>query len=369
MDSTSSNSSSKRSTLTHTTTKTGESRTVYDPDLEVHLIDHGIFPPSALYPDGTELSKPENLAEIQRHLRVPHPSLALSEDSLRKKYKETTIANNRAIDKQMVIINVLSILDGPQYSLSFHAGGNHLFTNLAPLTDGTLANAKPDFYDGAPPIQLNLRTREQLSDQITPTRRSDRDRPIAPTFFVEVNGKDGSPAALSLQALYDGALGARAMHSLQRYGNAHEERDRLHDCDGSGPAHAHAHAHPNTHTHDSDRERDPDYDNHAYTMTCTFQAGTLGIYVTHPTRAPSNADPARQTDYVMTQVGHYSLIGSPESYQQGLTAYRNSRELAKKYRDEFVRRANERCAAEYFQGRVQDADNADESGRGGGGRV
>ncbi|KAK1141289.1 hypothetical protein N8T08_009192 [Aspergillus melleus] len=175
-----------------------------------------------------------------------------------------------------------------------------------------------------------------LSDQIIPTRRGDRDRPITPNFFVEVNDKDGSPAVLSLQALYDGALGARAMHSLQRYENGngnghmhgHEERNRPYDCDESDPAHVD----PHTHAHDADSDRDPDYGNHAYTVTCTFQAGTLGIYVNHPTRAPSDTDPAHQTDYVMTQVGHYSLIGSPESYQQGLTAYRNSRELAKRYR-------------------------------------
>ncbi|KAI9045145.1 uncharacterized protein KD926_009559 [Aspergillus affinis] len=291
--------------------------------------DHGIFLPYSTYPDGTEVCKPENIAEIQRRLRAPRPSLALSEDSLRKEYKGFQRLNDRTPDEQLVIKKILPILDGPQQS-SFHDGGNYPFTNLAPLTDGTLADARPDIYHGAPPNQLNPRVREQLSDQIIPTRRSNR--PITPNFFVETEGHYGSGPVLKRKALYDSTLGARAMHSLQKYGHAQEKRssNRPQVDDGSAPAPAPAH--------------DSTYDDHAYAMASTFQDGILGIYATHPTRTPSNIDPGagRQTDYVMTQVGYYSLIGSPESYQQGVNAYRNSRDLAKEYRDEFIRQANER---------------------------
>ncbi|KAI9041900.1 uncharacterized protein KD926_006446 [Aspergillus affinis] len=218
---------------------------------------------------GTDVCKPENIAEIQRRLRAPRPSLALSEDSLRQEYKEFQRLNDRTPDEQLVIKKILLILEGPQQA-SFHDSSNYPFTNLAPLTNGTLANAKPDIYYGAPPHQLHPRVREQLSDQVIPTRQGNS--PITPNFFVETKG-----------------------------------------------------------------------DNHAYAIASTFQDGRQDIYATHPTRTPSNIDPGadRQTDYLMTQVGYYALTGSPEAYQQDVSAYRNSRDLAKEYRDEFIRQAND----------------------------
>jgi hypothetical protein len=53
---------------------------------------------------------------------------------------------------------------------------------------------------------------------------------------------------MKLQATLDGALGARAMHKLQSYG-----------------------------------EKEPTYDNNAYTITSTYHDGTLKIYTTHIT--------------------------------------------------------------------------------------
>ncbi|KAH8429985.1 uncharacterized protein LDX57_007657 [Aspergillus melleus] len=326
------------------TPKTGNT-TVYDPHFESHMANHGIFLPDARYSDGTKVGEPENMADIQRQLQARRPSLALSEGSLRKEYTKFRELNAWTSDEQLVIQKILPILNGPQQS-SFHDGGNHPFTNLAPLTDGTLANAKPDMYHGAPPCQLHPRVQEQLNDQIIPTRQTSR--PITPNFFVEAKGHCGSPYVLKRQALYDSALGARAMHSLQQYGHAQEGRhssnsisigsnsiNRPQDDNCSDPAPAPGPAHDSTH------------DNHAYSIASTFHDGTLGIYATHPTRTPSNINPGadRQTDYVMTQIGHYSLIGSPESYQQGLSAYRNSQDLAKEYRDEFIRQANERHEA------------------------
>ena len=319
------------------TPKTGNT-TVYDRHFESHMANHGIFLPDARYSDGTKVGEPENIADIQRQLQARRPSLALSEGSLRKEYTEFRELNNWTSDEQLVVQKILPILNGPQQS-SFHDGGNHPFTNLAPLTNGTLANAKPDMYHGAPPCQLHPRVREQLNDQIIPTRQTSR--PITPNFFVEAKGHCGSPYVLERQALYDSALGARAMYSLQQYGHTQEGHRRRrrrrssnrpqNDDNCSNPAPAPG----------------PTHDNRAYTIASTFQKGTLGIYATHPRRTPSHINPGadRRTDYVMTQIGHYSLIGSPESYQQGLSAYRNSRDLAKEYRDEFIRQANERHEA------------------------
>lgn len=46
----------------------------------------------------------------------------------------------------------------------------------------------------------------------------------------------------------------------------------------------------------------------------------------------------------MTSVGQYQLAGDFETYQKGLTAFRNARDWAKQMRDEFIMAANERSS-------------------------
>ncbi|EFW14297.1 hypothetical protein D8B26_007044 [Coccidioides posadasii str. Silveira] len=118
----------------------------------------------------------------------------------------------------------------------------YLFGNLAHLTDDTLSRAKPDHFYGARPEQLNRQIRKDLSDQIIPSTQDDL--PMAPNFFLEAKGPDGSLAVATRQACYDGALGARGMHSLQTY-----RQDKL------------------------------TYDNNAYTITSTYHGGQLKLYV------------------------------------------------------------------------------------------
>ncbi|PYH86994.1 hypothetical protein BO82DRAFT_324311 [Aspergillus uvarum CBS 121591] len=290
-----------------TTTK---GSTAYDPHFEGHLNDHGIFMPSGTYPDGTKPPRPANIAEIQRRLRNSRPSMALSENSLEREYENFTTVNDKTSDEQLVVKKILPFLEGSQ-QYSFEDGGNHSFTNLTPLTDGTLANATPDFYHGARPNQLDNDIREDLSNTIIPTRRTNR--PIAPNFFLETKGHDGSSAVLKRQACYDAALGARAMHALQQYGHGQSSNK------------------PNY------------YDNNAYTIAATFKDGLLGLYVTHPTRSTDNNDP--DTNYVMTQAGQWALHGDPDTYQRGITAYRNAQDLAREFRDDLIRQANEQYAA------------------------
>ncbi|KAL4935317.1 hypothetical protein BDV06DRAFT_217516 [Aspergillus oleicola] len=174
----------------------------------------------------TTLSKFEKFAEIQR----------------RKEYEEFIKLNDNAAREQLVVKDILP------------ADGGHLFNNLAPLTDGTLANSKPDSHHGSTSSQLKPGVRKQLSSQINPSTQSSG--PVAPNFF---------------------ALGL--------YLNQ-----------------------PNS------------YDNNTYTITSTFQAGTLGLYTTHPMR-------------------------SIETYQQGLNAYQNAGYLAEELKGDIIWQANERYAA------------------------
>jgi hypothetical protein len=182
------------------------------------------------------------------------------------------------------------------------AGGGYVFGNLAPLTDGTLAQAKPDHFYGARPEQLNRQIRNELSDRIIPSTQDDL--PMAPNFFLEAKGPDGSFAVATRQACYEGALGARCMHSLQPY-----RQDEL-TCD-----------------------------NNAYTITSTYHGGQLKLYTTH---LGEPKGPRRRPEYFMTQLKGWSMTGDAETFRKGATAYRNARDWAKEMRDDFIMAANER---------------------------
>ncbi|KAL4866855.1 hypothetical protein BDV12DRAFT_198719 [Aspergillus spectabilis] len=245
----------------------------------------------------------------------------MSPELLRKEFIKFPKINNKAADEYLVIKNILPILEGEEKACS-RTGANHPFNKLAPLTDGTLADARPDFYHGTPLNQLNPAIREQLRDQVVPTAR--KNCPIAPNFFVEVKSHDRSLPVATRQACYDGALGARAMHSLQQFGN----RNR----------------------NDTTTTTLAYYDNNTYTITSTYHLGTLGLYMTHPTQSRSNNNKLdRHTNYVMTQAGQWALHGSPETFQQGITAYQNARDLAKEQRDRFIERANEQYASDRWR--------------------
>ncbi|RAH47120.1 uncharacterized protein BO95DRAFT_452140 [Aspergillus brunneoviolaceus CBS 621.78] len=251
--------------------------TVYDPHFENHLLQNGIYMPLFRYPDGSRPPKAKNLAEIRRRMQAPRPSSALPESTtLDQEYEDFLELNHDAADKQAVVTEVLAVLEGKHRARSQVAGG-HPFRNMAPLTDGTLASAKPDLYHGARSNQLAPAIQEQLHKQIRPSSQSNRP--------------------------------AKGHHGTRRTAT-----------------------------------RQAGYDDKAYTIMSTYRAGTLRIYATHPTRSRS---PDCLTDYVMTQIGHYSLIGNPTSYRQGRDAYRNSRDLAEEYRDEIIRQANKRCAGLY----------------------
>jgi hypothetical protein len=60
--------------------------------------------------------------------------------------------------------------------------GDLVFTNLEPLTDGTLVGAKPDYYDGARPEQIDKRVRDELGSIIIPSTL--QHAPCLPNLFA-----------------------------------------------------------------------------------------------------------------------------------------------------------------------------------------
>ncbi|OJD21903.1 hypothetical protein ACJ73_06756 [Blastomyces percursus] len=283
---------------TKTTTKTS-STSAYSRNFQQILIDHGVYADGYEYPDGEIPSQPKNMDEIVERLAQPRSSLApsrFSEGDFRK-FKR---ADANASKERPVATPVIPTLEG-RISNPKCVGGDHLFGNLAPLTDGTLASAKPDHFYGARPEQLNRQISDDLSYHIVPSTQDDL--PMRPNLFLEAKGPDGSLAVAMRQACYDGALGARGMQSLQSY-----------------------------------QQDEPTYDNNAHTLTSIYHGGTLKMYATHIHKSDN---PDSRPEYIMTQLRSYSLTDTAETFRQGASAYRNARDWAKDKRDGFIGVANE----------------------------
>jgi hypothetical protein len=187
-------------------------------------------------------------------------------------------------------------------------GGGIPFRNLDHLTDGTLVPGNPDRYHGARPEQLNRQIRIELNDQIVPSTQ--HDLPIVPNFFLAAKGPDGSASVAKRQACYDGALGARGVHSLQEYG-----------------------------------KDEPEFDNNASTLTSIYHNGQLQMFTSHP----SKSDTSDQPEYYMTQLRSFSMTDNPDTFREGATWYRNGRDWAKEQRDDAIRRANEKATQNIFE--------------------
>ncbi|KAF3768420.1 hypothetical protein M406DRAFT_107433 [Cryphonectria parasitica EP155] len=271
------------------TTKTGKTST-YNRGFEQHLTDHGIH----TYWDSQEID--ENT--FSTILAKPRPSLSLSRfsDDRFKIFRKT---NAQAKDESDICKYVLPTITGP-WEDNHPSTENMAFGNLEPLTDGTITDAKPDIALGACPTQLDPAVRSELSHHIIPSTSTDRI--IAPNFFLEAKGPHGSTAVMMRQAQYDGAIGTRAMHSLQNYG----------------------------------REK-PVYDSNPYTYSSTYHDGQLKLYA-HHTTAPATSE--GQPEYHMNQLTAYALTDNRETFVRGATAYRNLRDLAMQQRATFIEAAN-----------------------------
>jgi hypothetical protein len=262
------------------------------PDFEQHLLDHGI------YLDGNR-SSPLNIQYIHDRLRQPRPSLSLSRFS-DEDFKAFKRSNATITNKDDVMVDIVPVMCGANKILSER---NLLFTEFEPITDETASKPKPDVFDGARLIDIDkrIRTDENIYPLIIPTKHIDA--PVAPNFFLEVKSQSGDPAVLMRQACYDGANGARAMHCLQNYG------------------------------------RGPIYDGNAYTFSATYHPGarTLALYA-HNLTAPE--DSGGKPEYHLTDLPGYYLMSNRQALVDGLTAFRNLRDMAQEFRDRFIIAAN-----------------------------
>ncbi len=284
------------------TSQASRRTSAYHLGFQEHLISHGVYPVGYEYTDGRASVKPDNLEEIQQRMVQPRQSLSPSQFS-EGAFSEFRRQYTRAQDENDVVQDVFPILRG---RTDIPATKSKPFNNLQTLTDGTIVAAQPDWCYGACPKQLNPLVRQQLSCYIVPCKN--QSAPILPNNSTEVKGPTGTSAVLDRQALYAGALGARAMHRIQSYG-----------------------------------QPEPVYDNNAYTITSAFDGRSLQIYTTHPTQPANSED---QPEYHMNQFRSFAMTDSPESFRQGATAFRNGRDWTREKRDEFIRAANERVTSQ-----------------------
>ncbi|TAQ90034.1 hypothetical protein B7494_g1682 [Chlorociboria aeruginascens] len=112
--------------------------------------------------------------------------------------------NDRAFDEGEIMRDVIPIIAGDSDVLSKQ---NLPFTQLTLIADGTIVNAKPDFYNGARVEDIDKQVREDLGQYII--HIGHRAAPMAPNFFLEVKAPGGGADMAKRQACYDGALGTR----------------------------------------------------------------------------------------------------------------------------------------------------------------
>ncbi|GAP89469.1 hypothetical protein SAMD00023353_4001120 [Rosellinia necatrix] len=264
----------------------------YDSDFEQHLKDHGIF--MQLKSKG-----PTNYAEIRARIERRRPSLSPS--LITESVLESFQSKNEDKSEASIVTKVIPFLSGGT-DIPFEV--NLRLSNLEPLTHGTTVPPMPDYLEGTQTRHIPQQIMDDLNKVIMPS--SYGNVLAIPNFFVEIKSHSGSLDVTSRQICYDGAYGARAMHSLQNY-----------------------------------NRKQPVYDNSAYTFSAAYYGGLLRLFAHYPT-AP--VTPGGQPEYYMTRITSIDTTGEVEDLIRGATAFRNLRELAKEFRDNLVEAADARAA-------------------------
>jgi len=252
-----------------------------------------------MFPDGRVPPKPPNWEAINQRLAQRRPSLSPFPE---ERFEEFVQADARANNEDQVKDSVM-----PKLLAVGGAQRNIRFTNLAPLDgfkDDELKKAQPDYYFGAPPETLPPEIRNELSKHIVPSTSTHL--PIAPNYFIEAKGPDGSLAVATRQACYDGAHGARAMQSLRSF-----------------------------------RQSEPEYDNVAHTLSTIYHGGQVKIF-SHSVAQPNG--PGTLPVISMHQQRSFALTDSEPSHVQGLTAVRNAADWAEEERNAGIMLARERAS-------------------------
>ena len=288
-----SNLSRKRSSASGGSGATRKTKSSYDPNFGQNMIDAGIYPHD-------EISQPNNAQDIRDDMGKPRASLSPSRFG-NEEFKAFTRLCNRAGDEATARAEIMSIIAGESRKNHYYAADRQ-FNHLEPLADD-LPEPRPDLYDGALPQQIERRVRRDLRKYIVPCNNTSL--PAAPNFFLEGKSESGRADVAKRQACHDGALGARAINSLQNYKSA-----------------------------------EPIYDGNAYSYSSTYHQGTatLQLYAHHLTAPKASGEPP---ECHMSQLDSFGMTGNIDTFRAGAGGFRNNRDRAKTNRDDFIDHANQ----------------------------
>ncbi|OPB38911.1 hypothetical protein A0O28_0020170 [Trichoderma guizhouense] len=281
--------------------------TPHHKDLERLLIDENIFPEGHHHPNGHPTPKPRNLEQLLEDLSVERYDMRGDSTAEFRTFQQL----NNSVSRSTIMRRVIPILEGLAGTDIMNDGDIEL-DNLAPLVDEDIeVILQPDYFDGAPFATVDKQVRDALGAIIIPS--TDIRVPVAPNFFLEVRRPSGNAVTTKLEACYYGACGARLMNAIQNY------------FDGG----------------------DLPYTDYAHCFSATYINGLLKIYA-HFTTAWDSAVGA-SPEYHMVELKAFNMTSSHEDFIAGCDAFRNARDMAAKFRNCFIARANEdvyECACE-----------------------
>lgn len=295
-------SSGGKSKSTSTNTTASKNSRPKDANYQQKLIDGGAYPYGYKYPDSSRPPLPNEWDELNRRLAQPRPSLSPStfpEDQYQRFVEEDASAFNEDAVKNTVLPSMLKAMGA-----SNGAQKNILFSNIDPLVPG-ISQAKPDYYYGAKPELIDQQVREDLGQHIVPSTSTRL--PTVPNFSMEAKGPLGTNREALLQACHIGAVGARAMHSLQNY-----------------------------------HQNEPVYDGKISSISSIYSGGQLKMYA-HSVAQPNS--PGTLPQYYMHQLGNVGMTHSKDTFLQGATLYKNAHDLTEEYRNAAIVHANAMAAA------------------------
>ncbi|CAD6592872.1 MAG: hypothetical protein ASARMPRED_006762 [Alectoria sarmentosa] len=264
-------------------TKKSEKTSAYDKNFMIILAERNIEA-------SKRTQRPANYDELVTLLEQPRSSLSSSNFSDRDFDQFLDAVDNVRTELMMMNYVFSRILGSTSYPFIMDKS----CTNWAPLvTDAELVTSQPDYYDGIRVGPENKLLRQYLDKIIMPAF----DAFFLSNFFTEAKAPRGSMEIATMQAVYDGALGARAMHYTR-----------------------------NTNT-------STNFDSKSYTFNATYANGFLKLYAHFLTQAD---EPTTSIHYHMTPLDSWALEHSVKAFREGITAFRNLRDRAHQMRTEIA---------------------------------
>ncbi|KAI1390445.1 uncharacterized protein F4822DRAFT_443306 [Hypoxylon trugodes] len=274
----------------------------YDANFEQMMAKYGIYMPHQPFEE-RELPTPENMDDIYQVMTERRQSLDLG--VFTEEDFQSVKAKFRDVSEACVTHTIIPHIQECEAHSKISSRYNDLFNNMQAIGYKGVVKPKPDIWDGTRAIAVHTTVKDALGMFITP-KTSAQHALVAPNFFIEVKGPQGSLIIAERQVLNDGAYGARAMNSLQNF-----------------------------------MAVEPSFDNKAYTFSATYIGGILSLYAHHVT-CPKSDSPGGLPEYWMTLLDAYSMKSHRRAFVSGATAFRNLRELAWRNREDAVQAANAR---------------------------